>query len=211
MNYVRLENDGVTVKKYPFELFDLPQRFPDVSFVQPFELNDLAAYNVFPVTPVTPPVYNNSSHTLEEGVPALVSDVWTQQWVVTPLSAPDATQALQRERKERWRQVKALRDDKIRNGGIFTNNQWYPSSAEAKAEMLWVKVIGANTGQRIELLDGSMANLTFNRVNDLLTAGAAQAAALADYADSLKVLIDASANPATVDITTGWPATYVPA
>ena len=48
-------------------------------------------------------------------------------------------------------------------------------------------------------------------VNELLTAGAAQAAALTDFADALKTQLDASSDPDAIDITAGWPATYVPA
>lgn len=183
--------------------------FPQVSL--PAVLLDalIAELGLVPMTLVAKPAFNPLTHDVVELAPVLVNDHYEQQWSIVAVSVEEATTRLTKARKERWREVKALRDDKIKNGGIFTNAQWYPSTAEAKAAILWVLKVGSNTGERIELLDGSMANLTFNRCTDLLAAGATQSAAIHTQADALKTAIDASTDPSTVDITAGWPAVYV--
>jgi len=183
---------------------------PNVSFPDVMTEDAIASAGFAPVTQIAPPTYNNTTHTLAEGAPIQVEGVWTQQWVLTALSAEDAATELTKARKARWREVKTLRDEKIRDGGIPYESEWYPSTAEAKAAILWVITIGSNTGQRIELLDGSMANLNVVRANGLLNAGATQSAAIAAHADTLKTTIDASTDPATVDIMAGWPAVYMP-
>jgi hypothetical protein len=205
--YIRVRQNGITF--YPYLLTKLPQTFSDVSFVQPYELNDLAAYGVYPVAETAPPSYNRTTHTLAEGAPADSSGNWTQTWVLTARSAPDAAQELQKVRKERWRAVRTLCDEKTRNGGIPLAGEWFPSSADARALILWVLAANTNTGQRIEKLDGGVTNLTVAKATDLLAAGATQSAALAAYADSLKTQIDAAADPDSIDITAGWPAVYV--
>jgi len=207
MSYLKItQGDPI----WPYELSRLKADFPDTSFPQPYERAEgLSDFGVFKVVGQDKPVFNSLTHTCIELHPVLTEGAWVQQWSVTVLSIEDAASALAQARKRRWREVKDIRDNKIQNGGVLFNEQWYPLSTEAKTQILWVKAIGTNTGQRIELMDGSMANLTVNRANDLLAAGATQLAAISANADALKVLIDASTDPSTVDIDAGWPATFV--
>lgn len=208
MQYIKINTDQTTI--YPYDSYQIRKDFPNTSFPEQLELIDLSPYGVFPVTRVPKPTYNSTTHVLSEGTPTLVNSVWTQNWVLTALSTEDAAAELTKARKARWREIKDIRDDKIKNGGVLLVDKWYSTSTDSKVLILWVIAMGSAvpTTQRIEQMDGSMANLSYNRANDLLAAASAQSAAITDYADSLKVLVDAAADPYSVDITTGWPATY---
>lgn len=73
--------DG-TVAAYPYHLYQLKIDFPDTSFPNPPELADLSVFDVWPVVESVQPGFNQASQKIQEGVPALVEGIWTQQWAV---------------------------------------------------------------------------------------------------------------------------------
>jgi hypothetical protein len=80
--YVKLV-DGVP-SVFPFNLGDLRQENPNVSFPSPISDNILAKYNVYPVTLTTPPQYDNKTHRVVQGV-LNVDGSWTQVWTLEEL------------------------------------------------------------------------------------------------------------------------------
>jgi hypothetical protein len=206
--HIKINQD--TTKEYPYDKNKVRKDFPNVSFPTLLNNTTLAEFNVFEVIDVAPPSYDKYTESISEPDPIQINGIWTRQWLVTPLSAEETTNILNQTRRRIWREIKDIRDDKIRNGGVLLVDKWYPTTTDAKAQILWVITMGSSApnSQRIELMDGSMNNLSYNRANDLLAAAAAQAAAITDYADSLKVLVDAAADPESISITTGWPAVY---
>lgn len=190
---------------------EISYAYTDTSFPKEINSANIEYLGIYPFDKSPIPAYSNITHFVEETQPILLNGIYVQQWSIVAYSTEEAAARLIKRRKDIWKEIKSIRDDKIKNGGVLLVDKWYPTTVEAKTQILWVIAMGSSvpTTQRIEQMDGSMANLSYNRANDLLVAAAAQAAAIADYADSLKVLIDASDNPVTVDITTGWPATYI--
>ena len=79
---------------YPYEREMLRKDYPEVSF--PVVISDEVAadYDVFPVVPTPQPPYTFYEQVCEEIFPALINNVWTQQWQVrsTTQEEKDATQ-----------------------------------------------------------------------------------------------------------------------
>ena len=70
-----------------YSISQLRKDNPNVSF--PKEMTDelLADWNVFPVTLVEPPVYNNLTQKVVQGTPELAQDgLWYQTWTIVDLS-----------------------------------------------------------------------------------------------------------------------------
>lgn len=88
--------DG-TVAAYPYHLYQLKIDFPDTSFPNPPELADLSVFDVWPVVESVQPGFNQASQKIQEGVPALVEGIWTQQWNVVDLT-PEETASTDGER-----------------------------------------------------------------------------------------------------------------
>jgi len=75
------------IEVYPLDINTLKRKHPNVSF--PKKLTDLSepeAWNVFPVLAVNPPTYDEATHFLEEGSPALADGQWQQTWSVIAYS-----------------------------------------------------------------------------------------------------------------------------
>lgn len=82
-----VENNAVT--KYPVGLYELREKFPNVSFSKPLEGADLAFLGVVTVNAVDAPAFNSSTQKVEEGTPALVDGTWKQTWNVTDFTAEE--------------------------------------------------------------------------------------------------------------------------
>ena len=59
MLFLRVRPNGTVI--YPYNIGRLPKDFPNVSFIYPYETNDLAVYGVYPVAEVSPPAYNRTT------------------------------------------------------------------------------------------------------------------------------------------------------
>lgn len=72
-----------TTTQYPYSLWDLREREPNVSFPVSPAPADLAPFGVFPVTPTPPPDVNPRTERLVEGEPMDRGDgTWAQTWTV---------------------------------------------------------------------------------------------------------------------------------
>lgn len=92
--YAKVENNVVV--RYPYSVADLWRDNPQTSF--PLNLSDaaLAEWGMVVVASAEQPSYDPLTQVLEEGDPAQLDGVWTQQWNVrtaTPEEQAQATQA----------------------------------------------------------------------------------------------------------------------
>lgn len=118
MNYLKIsENQEVT---YPYALWRVQQDFPNTSFVQPFESNDLSPFGVFPVIDTPKPGHDPITQQVAEVLPELVSGVWEQRWLVATLSAEQAAQNLLAAKIAKNTQINAWRLQA--NRGVFTHS-----------------------------------------------------------------------------------------
>ena len=104
-----LQKNGV-VLQYPYSSKQLQLDNPDVSF--PAAPSDalLAEWDVYQVTPMLSPAYDQTTQKLVEQTPALVFGSWEQTWAVVPLDADELEAKRQQIRGEITDAVQARLD-----------------------------------------------------------------------------------------------------
>lgn len=125
-----------------------------------------------------------------------------------------------------WEQIKAIRDDKIMNGGYQTGGKWYHSNLVSRTQQLGllqksmlIQMAGgdldapyAGTGPNGHLywktMDGSFVVMTGNLARAIFLAAEAQDGALHANAEALWAQALAAEDPFTVNLYQGWPTTY---
>lgn len=181
---------------------------PNVSM--PSVLSDeLIAELGFDVVQQVPP-NNTYLETATSLPPIQIGGVWTQQWQIDPLPPAQAQTQITAKRGEMTRQTKSIRDTKTSNGGYLAGGKWFHSDLVSRTQQIGLILMGANipAGLQWKTLDGSFITMTPTLAGQILAAAGAQDAALFAHAETLIGQIDAAADPTTVDVSAGWPATY---
>ena len=109
-----------------------------------------------------------------------------------------------------WTKIKAIRDEKITNGGHCVDGKWYHSDTVSRSQQTGLYLMGENvpTSLMWKTMDGSFVEMTPALAQKIFFAAAGQDSVLFQYAESLRQQVNASANPEQVDIESGWPATF---
>jgi hypothetical protein len=89
-----------TAETFPYSIGDLRRDNPNTSFPRNPSDAVLADWNVFPVVEQSPPEYNPANQNLNQLNPTLVDGEWLQTWQITPASAKEITERLQRKEAE---------------------------------------------------------------------------------------------------------------
>ncbi|MGE4448558.1 MAG: hypothetical protein AB7E15_09705 [Azospira sp.] len=122
-----------------------------------------------------------------------------------------------------WARIKALCDG-LQSGGVKVGTKWYHSDVDSRIKYIGLKdqardllAAGQPDSTRLQKLgqdvrwktmDGSFIYLTVKHVFDIVNAvGDLDAAAFA-AAETHRVAMEASADPAAYDFSVGWPATF---
>ncbi len=140
-----------------------------------------------------------------ESVPAHKAELWQ---AYTPPEVP-----LSDRRAALWEQIKATRDRLSDEGGysVTVNGtpKWFHSDGKSKTQQLALVMLGANVPPvQWKTMDGSFVIMSQALAGAIFQAALSMDMALFAHAESLKAQVDAAADPAAVDITAGWPATY---
>ena len=96
--HVKLQNGQPS--KFPYTLGDLRTDNPGTSFPTVIAADTLAAFDVYPVTPVPAPAFDSKTQRVKQGV-ELVGDTWTQTWTTQQLPEADASANIRAERNRR--------------------------------------------------------------------------------------------------------------
>lgn len=109
-----------------------------------------------------------------------------------------------------WTKIKAIRDEKITNGGHCVDGKWYHSDTVSRSQQtgLYLMGEGVPAGLMWKTMDGSFVEMTPALAQKIFFAAAGQDSVLFQYAESLRQQVNASVNPEQVDIESGWPATF---
>ena len=111
-------------------------------------------------------------------------------------------------RAEKIAQVRAERDRRKFNG-VQVQGKWIHTDTYSRTQWLGMVMMGAAIPQIAwTTMDGSTINTSQTLAGQVFQATAALDQALFAKAAALIAQIEASNDPATVDITTGWQATY---
>lgn len=203
--------DGVVT--YPYPVSQLLTDNPQISF--PFDEqgnlvlseDDLAAFNTYyAVYPDQMPTVTPWVQRLEETNPVQINGKWVRQFFVTQV--PEAE--LAETRAGLIAKVKQIRDYKTENGGYFTNGKWFHSNVFSRTQQVGLVISGQSLppGLMWKSMDGSFIEMTPSLAAAVFTAAVQQDTALFAYAEYLINQINTSSNPDTIDLYSGWPATF---
>jgi hypothetical protein len=124
---------------------------------------------------------------------------------------------------EIWDRIKAKRDV-IKAGGVKVGTKWYHTDTESRIQHLGLlekaraaRAAGGTDATRLQALgqdikwktmDGSFIYLTVKHAEDIFAAVTDLDAAAFAAAETHRVAMEASADPAAYDFSVGWPATF---
>jgi len=135
---------------------------------------------------------------------------WAGQQLVDQGARPRPADELAAARAARWEQAKATRDRLTSEGGCQAAGKWFHSDDRSRTQQLGLVLLGANVpnGLQWRTMDGSYVTMTQTLAGQILAAAAAQETAIFVHGETLRAAIAASTEPETVDIASGWPATF---
>lgn len=184
---------------------------PNTSYPVPFPVPEGYAY----VFPTAQPVYNPVTQTVQQTTPELtVLDTWEQRWEVVEIyqNQQDKDDAIAASlipiRAARNAAIRAERDRRKFNG-VLVSAKWIHTDTYSRTQWMGMVMMGAS----IPSIEWTTMDNTTITTSQALAGAVFQATATLDatlfaYAKSLIAAVDASSDPASVDITTGWPATF---
>lgn len=208
-NYINTKTN-----QYPVTECDIRQNNPNVSYPSPF--NPGEDYAV--VFPSPQPAYNPVIEFVREYTPILTDKGnYEQTWEVvqkyeTQEERDSAIAAdISEKRAQKWEEIKAERDKRTHNGGFPAAGKWFHSDTFSRSQQLGLVMMGTNipAGLMWKTMDGSFIEMTQAVANDIFIGAGVQDAATFSYAESLKAQVDASNDPASIDIKSGWPLCFL--
>lgn len=124
---------------------------------------------------------------------------------------------------EVWERIKARRDA-TKSGGVKVGTKWYHTDSDSRIQHLGLlekaraaRAAGGTDATRLQALgqdikwktmDGSFIYLTVKHAEDIFAAVTDLDAAAFAAAETHRVAMEASADPAAYDFSVGWPATF---
>lgn len=109
-----------------------------------------------------------------------------------------------------WNLIKAERDRRIQSGGYKVGAKWFHSDTFSRTQQMGLVMMGANipVGTQWKTMDGSTVTMTQTLAGQIFGTAAASDIAIFEAAETHRVAMEASADPATYDFSTGWPKAF---
>lgn len=110
----------------------------------------------------------------------------------------------------KWEAIKTERDRRTDNGGYKVGTKWFHSDQKSRSQQLGLVLLGANIPANLQwkTMDGSFVTMTQTLARQILAAGAASDQAIFTVAEHHRAAMEASADPASYDYSTGWPKIF---
>lgn len=107
--------------------------------------------------------------------------------------------------------IKVHRDTLTTQGGYKVDTKWYHSDVFSRIQQVSLTIMGNGVppGLQWKTMDKTFVNMTPAIVQQLFQAAATQDIALFSYAEYLIGQVNASSDPASINIYAGWPETFV--
>lgn len=108
-----------------------------------------------------------------------------------------------------WGAIKAERDRR-KAGGVKVGAKWFHSDDASRIQQLALVMMGAGlpAGLQWKTMDGSFITMTPALAQQVFTGQAASDQAIFAVAEGHRVAMEASADPAAYDHSTGWPKVF---
>lgn len=106
--------------------------------------------------------------------------------------------------------IKTERDRRTENGGYKVGTKWFHSDQPSRSQQLGLVLLGANIPANLQwkTMDGSFVTMTQQLAGQVLAAAAASDQAIFATAEAHRQAMEASADPAAYDFSTGWPKVF---
>lgn len=111
---------------------------------------------------------------------------------------------------EIWDRIKAERDRRTQAGGYQAGGKWFHSDTFSRTQQIGLVMLGAGIppGMMWKTMDGSFIEMTPTLAQQVFAAAAAQDLATFAAAEAHKAAMEAAADPADYDFSTGWAAVF---
>lgn len=109
----------------------------------------------------------------------------------------------------KWESIKNERDRR-KAGGVKVGAKWFHSDEGSRIQQMGLVMMGANlpAGLQWKTMDGSFITMTQALAGNVFAAAAASDQAVFAAAETHRVAMEASADPASYDYSGGWPKIY---
>lgn len=207
---------------YPLTESGIREAHPSISFSHPFQPE---GYSV--VFPYPQPAYSELTHKVVEAPPELTNlGHYEQRWNTVALDENTANSNKAEYIQKQWLLIKAIRDTKLTEGGFNVGQYWFHSDVFSRAQWAFLArkadqveaasgdmdaVLPSPSGQGSliwKTMGGAFLPLTANLIHQIVAAGSAQDSILFTHAESLRSALNEAQDPRSVNIGTGWPATF---
>ena len=108
-----------------------------------------------------------------------------------------------------WDAIKAERDRR-KSGGVKVGAKWFHSDDGSRIQQIGLVMMGASIPANLQwkTMDGTFITMTQTLASQVFQAVAASDQAIFAAAETHRAAMEASADPASYDFSTGWPKVY---
>lgn len=138
--------------------------------------------------------------------PGTILDVQDGRVIIIP--EPPPAPSVVKSRK--WDTIKAERDRRKSQGGVKVGTKWFHSDDASRIQQIGLVMMGASIPSNLEwkTMDGSFVTMTQTLAGQIFQASAANDMTIFAAAEAHRVAMEASADPASYDFSTGWPKAF---
>lgn len=114
-----------------------------------------------------------------------------------------------------WYKIKTERDRRIHEGGykvvVDGVDKWFHSDTFSRSQQIGLVMIGTNVPQGLmwKTMDGSFVEMTPSLAQQVFTSATVSDSTIFSHAEYLRGLVNASDDPESIDILSGWPECYL--
>lgn len=109
-----------------------------------------------------------------------------------------------------WTRIKTERDRRIQQGGYKVGTKWYHSDTFSRTQQMGLVMLGVNIPANTpwKTMDGSFVIMTQTLAGQIFGTAAASDIAIFSAAETHRVAMEASTDPAAYNFAGGWPVAY---
>ena len=127
------------------------------------------------------------------------------QITISPIVRP-----IQQVKEVLWSAIKAERDRRIQSGGYKVGAKWFHSDTFSRTQQMGLVMLGASIPANTpwKTMDGTTVTMTQALAGQIFATAAASNIAIFAAAETHRAAMEAAADPATYDFSSGRPAVF---